>query len=423
MRFIYNIFIYIYYFGILIASLFNNKAKLWINGRKGIIEKLKNTIKPGERIVWFHCSSLGEFEQGRAVIESFKTTFPEYRILLTFFSPSGFEIRKNYDKADYVFYLPADTKRNVKRFIECIMPEMAFFIKYEYWYNYLNYLHRKNIPVYMISTIYRPDQHFFKFYGSWFRKHLVNIKHFFVQNDESVKLLNSININQVTKSGDTRFDRVYAIAHENKSFPIIEKFAEGNQILIAGSTWQKDEELIYKLIEEKSVNLKFILAPHQVDEVHVSSIVAKFSTLSKSQDKHTYENNALIKLSNATLYNITDKKVLIIDSIGLLSHIYKYATITYVGGGFGSGIHNILEAAVYGKPVIFGPNYKKFLEAKELIKLQVAFSVSQYDSFLHLVNKLTNDNVYRENLLQCCLNYVKSNIGSTKLIISQIKKY
>ncbi len=409
MRCLYNISIFSYYLLILAASLVNKKAGLWLRGRKRIFSRLKTAINPDDKIVWFHCSSLGEFEQGRPVIEAYKIKYPQHKILLTFFSPSGYEIRKDYKQADYVFYLPLDTKANAKKFIDITKPEKAFFIKYEYWYNYLNILHKKDIPVYMVSAIYRKEQHFFKWYGFWFRNHLKNIKHIFVQNDESVSLLNKIGINQVTVSGDTRFDRVSAILKDDRSFPLIEQFVDGSKVLMAGSSWEKDEDIIKYLFLQKRDDLKFIIAPHLIDDGHINTLISKFE-------------DAQIRYSELVNHKSEDifkgKRVLIIDSIGILSYLYKYCNIAYIGGGFGSGIHNILEAAVFGKPVIFGPNYYKFGEALDLASMEGAFSIKDKKSFVIIADKLLKNEMLRSKVSEICKNYVKLKTGATDIILN-----
>jgi 3-deoxy-D-manno-octulosonic-acid transferase len=415
MRLIYNIGIYFYYLLILLASAFNAKARLWIKGRKGVISRLKTGISEGDMIAWFHASSLGEFEQGKPVIESFRNKYPDYKILLTFFSPSGYEIRKNYENADLIFYLPADTLRNARRFINAVKPQMAFFIKYEYWYNYLHVLNRKNIAVYMISANYRHGQHFFKWYGSWFRKHLRHISHFFVQNEESRDLLNSIGAEQVTVSGDTRFDRVYAISQEKKSFPLIEEFIRDRKAFIGGSTWEKDEEMIYSLYAseiktegDKRRRMKYIIAPHLTDEAHLKGIISRFG-------------GKAVRYSKLAKTEDLEGDVMIIDTIGMLSQIYRYAEISYIGGGFGNGIHNILEAAVYGKPVIFGPKYNKFNEAMELITLGGAFSIDNSKKLIETVSKLQQDKFFMSRTCSLTLNYVLDRRGATNRIISSIR--
>jgi len=409
MAFLYNLFIYFYFLSILIASIFNKKAAKWISGRKDIFNKLKKEIPSDKKIVWFHCASLGEFEQGRPLIESFKEKNPDYKILLTFFSPSGYGIRKNSVDADYVFYMPLDIRKNAKKFIEIVNPEFAVFVKYEFWFNYISFLHEKSISVFFISTLFRPEQHFFKWYGSWFRKMLEKITFFFVQNSKSVELLKSININKVLISGDTRFDRVYNISLQKKSFPLIEKFKGDSDIFIAGSTWQPDENLIYDLLNQTFENLKFIIAPHLVDKSHIDSIIKKCT-------KKT------LLFSEATDENINDAEVLIIDSIGILNNLYQYSKVAYIGGGFGVSIHNIQEAATFSNPVIFGPNYHKFDEAKDLIKLKGAFCVNNSNELIEVTKQLMTDFEFYKKCSQTSRNYIEEKKGATEIILKKIQE-
>ncbi len=412
MSFFYNFFIHLYYFAILIASAFNKKAALWIIGRKNIFNKLKSSISPDDKIVWFHAASLGEFEQGRPVLEAFKKKFPEYKILLTFFSPSGYEIRKNYKEVDYVFYLPLDTFFNARKFIEIVRPSKVFFIKYEFWFNYLKALKKAEIPVYFISSVFRKEQHFFKWYGVWFRKRLKSITYFFVQNEKSKTLLNTIGLTNVIVSGDTRFDRVQDLANESKEFPLIEKFKNGNSLFIAGSTWAPDEEIVFNLINKKNKKLKFIIAPHETNEDRINSICK-------------IKKDKTIKFSELTSDNLQEDKILnaeilVIDSIGILKHLYKYATITYIGGGFGVDIHNIQEPVSFGKPVIFGPKYHKFEEAVDLVKLGGAFSITNQDELFEISEKLLSDKSYYTKCSGICKKYITSKIGATEKILDNI---
>lgn len=412
MSFFYNISIHFYYLAILIASVFNKKAALWINGRKNIFKKLKSSISPDEKIVWFHAASLGEFEQGKPVLEVFKKKFPEYKILLTFFSPSGYEIRKNYKEADFVFYLPIDTFSNARKFIEIIKPTKVFFIKYEFWFNYLKVLKKAEIPVFFISSVFRKEQHFFKWYGVWFRKQLKLITYFFVQNEKSKTLLNNINLTNVIVSGDTRFDSVQNLAKESKEFPLIEKLKNKNSLFIAGSTWPPDEELIFNLINKKNKNLKFIIAPHETNEDRIYSICKLI------KDK-TIRFSELIsgKLKESEIKNAG---ILVIDSVGILKHLYKYAAITYIGGGFGVDIHNIQEPVTFGKPVIFGPKYHKFEEAVDLIKLGGAFSITNQEELINITEKLFSDKSYYIKCSDICINYIASKTGATERILEII---
>jgi 3-deoxy-D-manno-octulosonic-acid transferase len=409
MNILYQLSIQIYTLIIRIASVFNPKAKLWIDGRKDIFEKLEQKLAGNTHpLIWLHCASLGEFEQGRPIIESLKEQLPDTRILLTFFSPSGYEVRKNYTEADYIFYLPADTIGNARRFIKIVKPKAVIFVKYEFWFNYIQQLNKKNIPIIIVSAIFRPTQHFFKSYGGWFRKGLAMISHFYVQTQESAALLQSIGITQVTISGDTRFDRVATIAAHCKSFPLIEQFKGDHKIFLAGSSWPVDESLINTLYHEK-LDLKYIIAPHEVHEEHIKAIEKLFS-------------GATLRYSQANATNILRAEVLIIDSIGILSHLYQYAYMAYIGGAFGKGLHNILEAATFGKPVIFGPNYEKFKEAKDLISNGGAFCIHNAEELTDQTSLLlSNDQAYTKASQQC-LTYVNSMKGATQLIVAAIKK-
>ena len=404
---IYNLLIQLYQFALKGASFFNPKAKQWVEGRKHIFMKIESTVKHDKPIAWFHCASLGEFEQGRPVIEAFRERFPQFRILLTFFSPSGYEIRKNYAGADYIFYLPADTRRNARKFIHLVDPKVVIFVKYEYWFNYIRALKKKGTPLIFISAIFRPGQRFFTWWGKWQLKGLKLADHFFVQNEQSADLLKSVDIKQVTISGDTRFDRVSQVAQQKKSFPLVEKFKSNNRIFLAGSTWPPDEEIILALIGKKVPGLKFIFAPH---EVHPERIEALINTLPE---------NAL-KFSEADENYIGQANILIIDSIGILSHLYQYAEIAYIGGGFGVGIHNILEAATFGKPVIFGPNYQKFQEARELLAIGGAFSISDQKGFLEFTEKLLEDEDFLRKASQTSKDYVAGKTGATRMILEYL---
>jgi 3-deoxy-D-manno-octulosonic-acid transferase len=408
--FLYNLSVRIYFLLIYIASLFNKKAKLWISGRKGIFEKIEKKVKKEDSIIWFHCASLGEFEQGRPVIEKLKQN-KKYKILLTFFSPSGYEVRKNYSGADYVFYLPIDTPANAKHFVSLINPKAVFFVKYEFWFNYIREVKNSHIPFFVISANFRKNQHFFAWYGTWFRKQLMGITHIFVQNKESKELLNSAGIEQVTVSGDTRFDRVADITKQVKDFPVIKKFCRGSEIFIAGSSWQPDEEIITRLINSEKTNYKFIIAPHMVDKPHIASLVDKI------------KKGHVVLYSEADEDNVMYAKVLVIDCIGILSHVYQYGKIAYIGGGFGNGIHNILEAATFGMPVIFGPKYHKFREAIDLIKVGGAFSISNEAGLMNIVLKLCNEPDYLKQTAQIAKNFVQSNIGASNIILKETEKY
>lgn len=409
MAFLYNVSICCYLFLIHVAGLFNNKAKQWIAGRKNIFERIQKDVKPGAKLAWFHCASLGEFEQARPVIEEFKKLYPHYKLLLTFFSPSGYEVRRNYEFADFVYYMPIDTPSNARRFLDLVNPSIVFFVKYEFWFNYIIQIKKKNIPFFVFSAIFRENQHFFKWYGGWFRKQLKSITHIFVQNTESLSMLQKIGVTQVSVCGDTRFDRVNTIARNVKAFPLIKKFCEGSDVFIAGSSWPPDEELLTMLINSNRTNFKFIIAPHMVDLPHIVSLGEKL----KGQ---------FVKYSEADEENITRIKVMIIDSIGILSHVYQYGKLAYIGGGFGSGIHNILEAATFGLPVIFGPKYHKFREAVDLIKEGGAYSISNENEFMETVMKLYNEPELLKEKSQIARNFVQKNIGATDIILKKIEK-
>jgi len=405
---LYNISIHLYGFLIRITSPFNIKARKWISGRKDLLNNIREQISPESRIVWFHCASLGEFEQGRPLIEKFKSLHPEYRILLTFFSPSGYEIRKNWELADHIFYLPIDTARNARAFIDAVRPERVFFIKYEYWYNYIHILHLGNIPVYVVSAIFRPGHIFFKWYGKWFRKQLKKISWFFVQNKSSVELLEAAGIKNSTISGDTRFDRVFQIVNQKRSFPEIEQFCKNSPVFVAGSTWPADESRLQAMVNSDT-GIKYIIAPHEINRDHINSFIAG-------------SNKKVILYSSMTAENIPGAEVLIIDTIGILSHLYRYASISYIGGGFGKGIHNILEAVTFGKPVIFGPNYQKFQEARDLIDQKGAFEVNNGKEITEITQQLLHDQSLYTECADTCKQYIKSKIGATQMILDQVFK-
>lgn len=406
MVFLYNLSIRGYFLLVLLASLFNRKAKLWIGGRKNFWTKLKSQIDPSSRIVWFHCSSLGEFEQGRPLIEAFKQKMPEVKILLTFFSPSGYEVRKNYSGADYVYYLPLDTRFNARQFIAMVKPFMAIFIKYEFWYHFLNELKKNEIPTYLVSANFRPDQVFFKPYGGWYRKFLGCFTYFFVQNLKSKELLEGLGFTNVMVTGDTRFDRVARIAAESKEVPLIREFVGNRKVFVAGSTWPKDEEIILPLTQTFS-DIKFVIVPHEVDESHIESIIQKSPVQT-------------VRFTKASPSDVLNAQVMIVDTIGLLASIYRYGYVAYVGGGFGVGIHNTLEAAAYGVPVIFGPNYQKFQEAKDLVAQKAGFSIKSIQELEDLLKILLNDeNAYASSANEA-KKIVNSGLGATQKIVDEI---
>lgn len=404
MRHLYTFGITFYKLILIFASIFNPKAKKIIEGQKDLLQKIKSEVDPGY-IVWFHVASVGEFEQARPIIEKIKKEYPFKKILITFYSPSGYELRKNYELADYVFYLPFDTPSNVKEFIDIVKPEMVFFVKYDFWFNYIKQIYNREIPLFLISGIFRPSQHFFKFYGKWFAKHLKMFKHLFIQDIGSSKLLMQINIKNFSISGDTRFDRVFQNTHKPRKFEEISAFSKNNKILLVGSSWPADEKLIAEYFSSTFEKIKIIIAPHEITEAHLQSIENLFKTAKIKRWSKLNSND-----------NLQDLEVLIVDSLGKLMHIYQYANVAYIGGGFGVGIHNILEAACFGKPIIFGPNYQKFKEARDLIELNGAFSIKNINSLRKESDKLFSDKSLLNSASRICKQYVKSNIGATDKI-------
>ena len=404
MRILYDLGIRFYYLLILLAFPFNVKARQWIRGRKGLMKKIKSTIDPALPLIWFHCSSLGEFEQGRPLIESIRKRDPGRNILLTFYSPSGYEIRKDYPGADFVFYLPLDTRRNARRFLRLLNIEKAYFIKYEFWYHLLTRLNAQNIPAYLVSGIFRKEQVFFRPWGKWFRKILVCFDHLFVQQQSSLDLLERIGIQNISLAGDTRFDRVHAIVHGIQKDPRFEAFAGSTPTIIAGSTWPQDEELLVRFINQTDRPIKWIIAPH---EIHESGINRLTGQLNKKYQRYT-------SLTDSYLPETT---VIIIDTIGILSSLYQYGKVAYIGGGFGKGIHNTLEAATFGLPVIFGPRYQKFQEAVELVATQAAYPVHDYASFDAILSNLLDDRHFLNTSGESARKLVLDNLGATEQIL------
>jgi 3-deoxy-D-manno-octulosonic-acid transferase len=391
-----------------VAALFHPKAKAFVNGRRGLLSQIEKTFA-GKNIpaIWMHCASVGEFEQGRPVLEAMRKQFPGYKLVLTFFSPSAYELRKNYSGADYIYYLPWDTKSNARRFLQAINPTLVIFVKYEFWYHYSRMVREKNIPLISISSIFRPQQLFFKSYGSFYRGILRNFSYFFVQNDQSLKLLRSIGIENAARAGDTRFDRVAQIVNNTDDIPIASAFKGSEKLMVVGSCWQEDFDVLMPLISEQ--RLKFIIAPHEISESFISGIEKAFQ-------------GRAIRYSQAQGKNLEDFFVLIIDNVGLLSRLYRYGEFAYIGGAFGKGLHNILEAACYGVPVFFGnQNYEKFQEAVDLINLGGAFEVANYTD---LKRKYEMLNVPENFVLACEVTrqYVHDNIGATEKILVYCRK-
>jgi len=405
MLWLYNFGIFLYKIVVTVASAFNVKANLFLKGRKNLLKIIANKEFSKERPVWFHFASLGEFEQGRPVLEELKKNHPDTKIIVTFFSPSGYEIRKNYTLADGVFYLPLDTRKNAAEFIRAVQPRMAIFTKYEFWYHYFKSLHDGKIPLIIISGIFRPDQAFFKWYGGFYRRILGFVTTFFVQNEQSVKLLKQLGLENVELSGDTRFDRVAENALAPKQLPLIGAFCGNSPVFIAGSTWLPDEILLKDLFQQFP-EWKFIIAPHETNAAHIQEI----SRLMPTAVRYTQINTATPAI---------DEQVLIIDNIGILSSVYQYGKVAYIGGGFGTGIHNTLEAAAFGLPVIIGPKYDKFQEAKDLLALGAAVSIQSFDDLSAAFIKLQKD----QDAGISAKNYVVEKTGSTAQIIKYLENY
>lgn len=406
----YNLILYIYEFGIFVASFFSEKVKKMRRGQHDAYALLKEKVEPDAEYVWFHAASLGEFEQGRPIIEEYRRRHPEYKILLTFFSPSGYEVRKNYEGADIICYLPIDTFTNARRFLSIVKPVQAFFIKYEFWYNYIHILHKCGVPVYSVSSIFRPGQIFFRWYGKFYSSVLRDVTHFFVQNEQSKNLLATMGIDNVTITGDTRFDRVLQIAQQSKTLDAISTFKGDKRVFIAGSSWQPDEEIFIPYFADKH-DWKLIIAPHVIAESHLQQIMQ----LLRGRKVVRYT-------SSSTNQELQEAEVMIIDCFGLLSSIYKYGEIAYVGGGFGVGIHNLPEAAVWGIPVLFGPNNKKFQEAQDLKACGGGIEITDAETFAASIGRLIGDADALKKASDAAGEYVKSHAGAAEKIFSIVSK-
>lgn len=402
----YTIAIYLYALAVRLASLTNRKARLMIKGHRKTWRTLRDHAKERQHYVWFHAASLGEFEQGRPLMERLRREHPEKRILLTFFSPSGYEVRKDYAGADLVCYLPFDTPLNARRFVRLVQPEKAFFIKYEFWHHYIDELHRAGVPVYSVSSIFRNDQIFFRPYGRDYARVLHHFNHFFVQNEASRRLLNSLGVTQVSVTGDTRFDRVIDIRNQAKSLPLAAALTGDSRTIVAGSTWPPDEEILIPYFN-RHPELKLIIAPHEVNEERLRSIEQRLK-------------RPALRYSQATLESSAQADCLIIDGYGLLSSLYRYATLAYVGGGFGVGIHNVPEAAVYGVPVFFGPNNQRFREARDLINEGGSFEVTSADDFQAQADRLLADERALAKSGQAAGDYIRRNSGATEAIFREV---
>ena len=407
MYFLYNIAIYITGFLLKIFALFNNKIRFFISGRKKTFSKLASTISKSDKTIWIHCASLGEFEQGRPIIEEIKEKYKDYKIVLTFFSPSGYEVQKNYAFADVVVYLPLDTKSNAERFLKIVHPKIAIFVKYEFWPNILRELQNQKIETILISGIFREDQTFFKSYGAWMRKSLKGFSHFFVQNEKSKNLLQSIDLINTTISGDTRFDRVSDITKQDNTLDFIDKFKENKYTLVAGSTWPKDEQYLVNYINiHASENEKFIIAPHNIDQQQINELQNSITKITTKFTDTKRDNSA---------------QVFILDTIGILTKVYHYADVAYVGGGFGKeGVHNLLEPATFGLPLIIGPVFNKFQEAIDLVELGACKVIKNQEETNFELQKLYKDVVYRDQNGKISRDYILNNTGATQIIMKYI---
>jgi len=411
MYFLYNILVLSASFFLNIIAKFNKKLKLFVEGRNQTFQKLSNVISENDKVIWFHCASLGEFEQGRPILEKLKEQYPTYKIALTFFSPSGYEVRKDYKLADVVCYLPLDTKLNARKFLDITHPELVFFVKYEFWPNILNELKKRSIKTLLVSGIFRKNQVFFKWYGGWMRKALNAFEHFFVQDENSKMLLHSINFNNVTISGDTRFDRVYEITKQDNTLLFIEEFKDNKYTIVAGSTWKEDEELLVKYINnEASENEKFIIAPHNIKKEEIQKLKNSI-------------NKKVVLFSEKEQKELNKYQVFIIDTVGILTKIYSYANVAYVGGGYTkSGVHNVLEPATFGIPIVIGPNYHKFNEAIDLVNEDACFVISDSKKLSVLLSKLFQLKQFRETAGNNALKYVIDKTGATTKILYYLKK-
>ena len=411
MLFLYNIITLLASQLLKLVALFSPKMKLFVDGRKSVFQTLANKIQTSDKTIWFHAASLGEYEQGLPVIEAIKQQFPSHKIVVTFFSPSGYEVRKNNTVADVTVYLPLDTISNAKQFIQLVHPEMVFFIKYEYWPNYLNELKKQQIKTYLISGILRENQAFFKCYGGFYRNALKTFDYFFVQNESSKKLLQSIGFNNVKVSGDTRFDRVVSILERDNSLDFIEQFKDNKTTIVIGSSWPKDETLLVNYINQSSDDVKFIIAPHNIKSEQISNL------------KNQIQKKTILfsDVETRLIASLQENNVFIIDTIGILTKIYSYADIAYVGGGFGNpGVHNILEPATFGVPVVIGPNYSHFAEATALVNMEGCISIQNQTQLNEAFDLLLHNEDERLEKGHICSTFVQMNKGATQTIMNHI---
>lgn len=402
MKFLYQISLFFYSLLVKIASLFNHKAKLWVKGRKNTFAYLKTHLSPDDEICWFHCASLGEFEQGKPLMEKIKQTHPHKKILVTFFSPSGYEYRKNSPLADFVCYLPNDNAKNARKFIRLVRPKQAYFVKYEFWYFYLKELYNTNVPTYLIAGVFRPNQPFFKWYGAFHQQMLGFFTHFFLQNKASEELLQGIGFTNTTTSGDTRIDQVFDNSQSPKQLSLIERFTQNNPTIILGSSWEKEEEIISEYIATTDKKFQYIIAPHDISKSHIEHLKNMLTV-------------PYLLYSEATSENILNHSILIIDNIGMLANCYQYTDIAFIGGGFSGALHNVLEPAAFGNAILFGDKINKFHEAQALIDAYAAFSISSLDDFIAVVNHLMmKENM--ENTQNAAKKYIVENVGATDRI-------
>jgi 3-deoxy-D-manno-octulosonic-acid transferase len=398
-------------FGLLVwgAAGFRRAARLWVEGRRGWYRRLREDFRGKENVVWFHAASLGEFEQGRPIVERVREEYPDHPILLTFFSPSGYEVRKDFDKVDSVHYLPLDTPGNARKFLDVVRPKIAVFIRYEYWYNFLGAMFRREIPLIMVSSIFRKDQVFFKPYGAWFRTALRQISHFFVQNQESLELLESIGVSSKSLSGDTRFDRVWDAAQEKREFPLVERFLAGRTCLMAGSTWPFDDQLLKEIVPAFP-DLKFVIVPHHVDGANIRRIMDLFE-------------GEVALYTQGEDQELENRQILVVDTIGILTYLYRLADLTYIGDGFGAGIHSIMEPAAFGMPIFFGPNYHSFQEAVDLVERKGVFAVQDQKELVEGIRRFADDEGARQEAGRICRQYIQEKMGATDRVMMGLRKY
>ncbi|WMJ74786.1 glycosyltransferase N-terminal domain-containing protein [Cytophagaceae bacterium ABcell3] len=408
---LYETSIHFYTIAVSVAAFFNPKARLWKKGRQGVFQKISQQLASDtKRKIWFHTASLGEFEQARPVLENIKNNYPDTSVILTFFSPSGYEVRKNYQHADYVFYLPADTSKNAKHFLDIVNPSLAFFTKYDFWYNYLRELHNRNVPVVAISCLFRHNQIYFKKLATPYKKVLQQVEALFLQNQESAEVLVQNDFSNFEVTGDTRYDRVSQNAAQATKLPTIEKFRQNKPLLLAGSSWSEDMEVLIPFINNFKHELKLIIAPHEIKQAEINGYISRI-------------NKKSIKFSEIQNQEPTEADILFIDNIGMLSSLYQYADYAFIGGAFGKGLHNILEAAVFGMPLFFGPRYQRFPEAVDLKKQGLAFPVNSLEEFEPIFNDLYTNNNKRVQIAEGTKAFIKQHTGSTQRIMDYCKKY